>query len=485
MRLNIFSGKEKTYQAWYGVSESDLKTNRTINYAGTERPGVPYDNETDNYRQDHYQLFFTQRFMPGLSFNTAVFLTKGKGYYEQYKAGANYADYGLPYPSSGETTTDLVRQLWLDNDFYGSIFSLQYQQPKTQLTLGGALTQYDGNHFGKVVWAEKGLTGTNKWYDLDAAKTDFNVYGKWQQNLTPSLQFFADLQYRKIDYAIHGFRDNPGLQVNNNYDFFNPKFGLSYSKNGWLAYSSYSIARKEPNRDDFEAGGQHQPKPEQLNDLEVGLEKRKSRGSFGANFYYMKYKDQLVLSGKINDVGAYTRTNIPDSYRMGIELQGAAEVTQWMKAGANLTLSKNKIKNFEEYIDDYDNGSQKTNFYKEADISFSPDVTGAATITLTPLNRLSVDLISKYVGKQYLDNTSNDQRKLNAYYTQDARAVYSFGFRWLKNVDLTFQVNNILNKKYEPNGYTFSYYYNNELTTENYYFPMAGTNWIAGVSIRL
>src|SRR5215217_3032311 len=181
LRLNIFTGKEKTYQAWYGVPEADLKSNRTINYAGTEKAGTPYDNETDNYWQDHYQLFFTQRFSPQLSFNTAVFLTKGKGYYEQYMADQDYGDYGMPYPSSGIIKTDLVRELWLDNDFYGDIFSLLYQLPKSRFTLGGAVTQYDGNHFGKLVWAQQGLMGADRWYDLDAQKNDFNIYGKWQQ----------------------------------------------------------------------------------------------------------------------------------------------------------------------------------------------------------------------------------------------------------------------------------------------------------------
>lgn len=485
VRFNIFTGKEKTYQAWNGVSEADLKTHRTINYAGMERPGAPYDNETDNYRQDHYQLFFTQRFTPTLSFNTAVFLTNGKGYYEEYRAAQAYADYGMTAPAAGVDTSDLVRQLWLDNHFYGTIFSLQHQSQKTTLILGGAVTKYDGHHFGKVIWAEKGLTSTNKWYNLNANKNDFNIYGKWQQDLFASLQFFADVQYRNVKYDLNGFRKNPGLVIDNNYNFFNPKFGLSYHKNSWLAYASYSIANKEPNRDDFEAGRENQPRPERLNDFEVGVENRKGKSTFGANFYYMKYKDQLVLTGKINDVGAYTRTNIGNSYRMGVELQGSSVLNPWLKAGGNLSFSKNKIRNFEEYIDDYDNGGQKRNAYRESDISFSPDVVGAATITLTPVNKLSLDLISKYVGKQYLDNTSNEHRKLNAYYTQDVRAVYSFAYNWLKNVDLTFQVNNVFNKKYEPNGYTFSYYSSNKLTTENYYFPMAGTNWMVGVNVRL
>jgi len=484
VRLNVFSGKEKTYQAWYGVSEADLNTNRTINYAGTEKPGEPYDNETDNYKQDHYQLFFTQRFGSRLSFNTAFFLTRGKGYYEQYKAGQDYKDYNIAYPANGATTTDLVRQLWLDNDFYGNIFSLQYQLPTTQFILGGAFTRYNGDHFGRVVWTEKELTNHN-WYDLYAQKNDFNIYGKWQQNLSNAVQFYTDLQYRKVSHVINGFRDNPALDVQNSYNFFNPKIGLSFHKKTWLLYGSYSVANKEPNRDDFEASQERQPKPERLNDVELGIENKNSKRTFTAGLYYMRYKNQLALTGEINDVGAYTRTNIDKSYRLGVELEGSVIVTKWIKAGANLAVSRNRITNFIEYLDDYDNGGQKTTVYGETDIAYSPSIVSAATITITPLNKLSIDLLSKYVGKQYLDNTSNEQRKLNPYYTQDIRAVYSFGHRWLKNVDLTFQVNNIFNKKYEPNGYTFSYYYNNELATENYYFPMAGTNWMGGINIRL
>jgi iron complex outermembrane receptor protein len=488
IRLNIFSGREKTYQAWYGVSESDLQTNRRINYAGMEKPGEPYDNETDNYRQDHYQLFFTQRFTPRLNFNTAVFLTRGRGYYEEYRAGQDYAAYGLSYPVTGSDTihtTDLVRRLWLDNYFYGSIFSLQYQSSKTQLTFGGAATRYEGEHFGDVIWAEQGWPGNKRWYDLDAFKNDLNFFAKWQQDLSPAFRFFTDLQFRGVQYHLNGFENNPNLLLRKDYSFFNPKFGFSYHLNHWLAYASLSLAGKEPNRDDFEAGLQQQPRPEHLHDWELGIENKNSKKSWSANLYYMKYRDQLVLTGKINDVGAYTRTNIPDSYRLGLELQGGTTISKWIAASGNLTLSRNRILHFTEYIDDYDNGGQKSLEHREADIAFSPAVIGAATITIKPLKSLDIDLLSKYVGKQYLDNTSNDSRKLNAYFTEDVRAIYSFDWRWLQKVDLIFQVNNVFNKKYEPNGYTFSYYYNAKLTTENYYFPMAGTNWMLGINIKL
>jgi iron complex outermembrane receptor protein len=492
LRLNVLLGKEKTYQAWNGVSESDLKTHRTINYAGMEKPGEPYDNETDNYKQNHYQLFFTHRFHPNLSFNVAGFLTPGKGYYEEYRADEDYTKYGLAYPVVGGTTitvTDLIRQLWLKNYYYGSIFSLQKQSAKTQLTIGGAITKYDGNHFGEVIWSEQVWNGSKRWYDLDASKKDLNVYGKWQQDLTNQFQLFADAQFRRVDYDLLGFRDNPDLFIRNTYNFFNPKIGLSYHKNNWMAYASYSLAHKEPNRDDFEAGKNQQPQSEILNDWEAGIERKNSKTFFSANLYYMKYKNQLVLTGQINDVGAYTRTNIPNSYRVGIELQGSSMFSKWLKAGANLTISRNRIKNFTEYIDAYDASynwiGQNTKFYKETAISFSPGVTGAATVTLMPVKQLNIDMLSKYVGEQYLDNSENEGRKLNPYFTEDVRVVYSFSKRWLKNADLIFQVNNVFDKKYEPNGYTFSYYVDSNLTTENYYFPMAGINWMVGVNLKL
>jgi iron complex outermembrane receptor protein len=483
LRVNIFSGKEKTYQAWNGISETDLKNgNRTINSAGTEKPGEPYNNETDNYRQDHYQLFFDHQFNDRLSFNTAFFLIKGKGYYEQYKAGQAYSDYGLPNTGN----SDFIRQLWLDNDFYGNIFSLQYKNKKTQATLGGGYNRYVGNHFGELIWASNGLPDpAHRWYDLDALKTDFNIYLKQQTSFSTGWYYFYDLQWRHVKYNIDGFRNNPTLTIKSNDDFFNPKAGISYTNRKWKGYLSYSIAGKEPNRDDFEAGITQQPKKEKLNDIELGIERTNKLTNWSATLYYMHYKDQLVLTGKINDVGAYTRTNIPKSYRLGIELQGAAKIISWMNVSANLALSKNKVIGFTEYIDDYDLGGQKTNQYNKTDIAFSPSAVGGATINFLPCKNFELSLVSKYVSKEYLDNTQNEGRKLNVFYTQDARAIYTIKTKSLKELNITGQVNNVFNKKYEPNGYTFSYIYGGETVTENYYFPMAGINFMIGVNVKL
>ena len=487
LRFNLFSGKEKTYQAWYGVSEGDLKTNRTINYAGMERPGEPYDDETDNYKQDHYQLFYNQQLTSRINFNTGLFYIKGKGYYEQYKADQAYADYGLPEPVHGAdiiTNTDLVRQLWLDNDFFGNIFSFHYKDNVSQFTLGGGWNRYEGKHYGDVVWAEKGLALPGRWYDLDADKNDFSIYFKEQTKIGSLVSIFYDLQYRRVKYNIYGFRYNPELTIKSKYNFFNPKAGLSFQKNEWSGYLSYSRGQKEPNRDDFEAGLDQQPKAERLNDFESGIEKKTNKYSIGITGYYMHYNDQLVLTGRINDVGVYTRTNIPQSYRAGIELVAAGEITSWLKATGNFSVSKNKVVDFIEYIDDYDNGGQQTKQYSSTDIAFSPNLVGGAVISFFPVKNAELSFIGKYVGKQYLDNTQDENRKLDAFYTQDARLIYTINKGCLKELNIILQANNLFNKMYEPNGYTFSYYYGGSLTTENYYFPMAGMNFMIGVNMK-
>lgn len=493
LRLNIFSGKEKTYQAWYGIAEADLDAGiRRINYAGTEKSVEPYDNETDNYKQDHYQLFFSQLFGKRISFNTALFSTNGEGYYEQYKADQEYSQYNLPEPPSNGspiTHSDMIRQLWLNNEFYGNIFSLQYKDNSTEATLGGGISRYNGLHYGKVIWAEKGLTSLKNWYDLGALKTDFNIYLKEQTQFAKNWYYFYDLQYRHVKYIINGFRDNPTLIVKNKFDFFNPKAGVSYAKNGWKSYLSFSMANKEPNRDDFEAGAAQQPRPERLYDTELGIERVKTKYGWSATLYYMNYKDQLVLTGQINDVGAYTRTNIPKSYRAGIELQGGYKFNSWVNAVANLAISKNKVQNFTEYIDDYDNGGQKVNNYGSSDISLSPAIVGGATVSFLPTQKLELSLLSKYVSKQYLDNTQNNSRMLDAFFVQHLRVIYTIkkipiAIGIPKEINLIAQVNNILNTKYEPNGYTYNYIYGGQLSVNNYYFPMAGANFMIGVNVK-
>ena len=489
LRLIHFSGREKTYQAWNGISAADLKNNRRVNYSGTEKPGSPYENETDNYRQDHYQLFLNQKLANRLLFNTGIFYVKGGGYYEQYKAGRKYADYRLPAAVHGTTTlpkTDLVRQLWLKNEFYGNVFSLQYTTPQTEATLGGSITKYIGNHFGNVIWAQNGMPEPkHRWYNGDAWKNDANVYGKWQQQVGTYWWAYTDLQLRLVRYRIDGFRDNPQLRVNNRYAFFNPKLGITYQRGTLTGFASYGIAQKEPNRDDFETGAAQQPRPEKLHDWELGLEQKSKIYNWGITAYYMRYRDQLVLTGQINDVGSYTRTNIPESYRMGLELQGGVKPATWLQLSANLALSRNKVLHFTEYVDDYDNGGQKEQQYAETDIAFSPWLVGGGQLTLAPVKNVQVVLSGKGVSRQYLDNTEQKARSLEGFVVADAQVRYQLQVRGTKGVTLIGQVYNLFDKMYAPNGYTFSYYANNEPVTENYYYPMAGRNFMAGINVDL
>jgi iron complex outermembrane receptor protein len=489
LRLNIFSGKEKTYQAWYGVPESLLKTDRSNNPAGTEKTGTPYDNQTDNYTQTHYQLFFNHSFTGGWSFNTAGFLTRGKGYYEEYKADQSFSKYGLPNVVSGGTAitkTDLVRQRWLDNYFYGQIASLQYRDSKDELVFGGGWTKYDGRHYGNIAWLQAGTVSKDyRYYNYTAVKTDINFYTKWQHQLSAHWSGFADLQYRHVNHRMNGFQGSPALVVDRSFNFVNPKAGITYSNNGLQAYLSYALGNKEPNRDDFQASPLMQPTNETLHDFELGIEKKGAGYQLGATLYYMYYVNQLVLTGQINDVGSYTRKNLPRSHRMGVELQATAVVNSWINVAANLTLSSNKIKSFTEYIDNYDTGGQDAVAHKNTDISFSPAVIGGATINLLPVHNVEFSLLSKYVGKQYMDNSQNENRKLNAFFVQDIRAAWTIKNVLFKEWRIIGQVNNLFNKKYEPNGYTYSYVYNNVLTTDNGYYPMAGTNFMFGVNIRL
>jgi iron complex outermembrane receptor protein len=488
LRINVFSGKEKTYQAWYGISESQLLTDRRYNPAGMEKPGSPYENQTDNYTQTHFQLFFNHKFKTNWAFSTALFLTKGKGYYEEYKADQNYIDYGLPNQVDGNsiyTATDLIRQRWLDNNFFGQIASLQYKTQKDELTFGGGWSKYEGKHFGKIIWMKvPTLTSDYQYYDFPATKWDANFYTKWMHKFNNSWQSFIDVQYRNVNHQMEGFEGNANLSVHRNFQFLNPKAGITYTHNGWQGYVSYAVGNKEPNRDDFQASIVSQPKEESLQDLELGLEKNIQNLHFGATVYYMNYINQLVLTGQINDVGSYTRTNVPKSYRLGLEMEGSVVFAKWLNVVGNLTFSKNKIKSFTEYIDNYDNGSQNAIDHTNTDISFSPNTIGSLSFNLQLIKNFDLSLFNKYVGKQYLDNAQNESSKLDAYFTQDLRLAYTFKNKRFKEWHVVGQLNNLFNVKYQPNGYAYSYIYNNTKVNENGFYPMAGTNFMLSININ-
>lgn len=490
IRFNYLTGKEKTYQAWNGIDAVTLDSNRTYNSSGMEKPGQPYKDETDNYLQSHYQLFFNHRFNPHFKSSVAVFLSRGKGYYEQYKAGEALSDYGLPEYHDGTsiiTETNIVRRLWLNNYFWGTILSAEYQKNNTGLIFGGGATGYHGKHYGNIIWAEiqEAVPSNFNWYNNTASKSDFSAFGKWTQKINGRWYTYVDLQGRMVNYHIHGFKSNPTLQSNNHYFFFNPKAGITYRTSNFTGYVSFGRAAKEPNRDDFEASTAEQPKAEKLNDLEAGVQVKGKKSAFGVNVYYMFYKDQLILTGKINDVGAYTRTNTPKSYRAGIELQANSQPTTWFSINGNICFSKNRVNEFTEFIDDYDNGGQQEKVYKHTPIAFSPSITGGLNLGFVPLKDLSLHLVSKYVGRQYLDNSGLKTRSLNSYYLQNVMISYNLKIKKIREVELFFNANNIFSKKYEPNGYSFSYIYGGALVTENYYFPMAPINIVGGINIKL
>ena len=487
LRFNVFSGIEKTYQAWYGVPEDSLKTNRTYNPAGTEKAGSPYENQTDNYTQTHYQLFYNKTINANLQWSTALFLTTGRGYYEEYKADVTLSDYSLNI--NAKNPVDLVRRRWLDNRFYGQIASLTYKKNKEQFILGGGWNKYDGLHFGALpsnnpILATFDFTDF-KYYNNNGIKKEYNTYAKWEHAFNDKLTSFLDLQFRHVQHTMNGFDGNPDLIVDRKFDFFNPKAGLSYKSKNTTYYTSIAIANKEPNRDDFETGILQQPKPERLYDWETGFNNRGNVFNWGMNIYYMNYKDQLVLTGKINDVGSYTRTNVPNSYRAGIELEASWKINEQLISSGNLTWSKNKIEHFTEYFDDYDNGGQVAIQHHNTDITLSPNATAMHQLIYKYSENLNVSWTSKYVSKQFLDNTQNDARTLKPYFINDINFAYQLVKKKNWNALLQFYTINLLDVKYEPNGYTYSYLYGGITTTSNNYFPMAGRNYMLSLKIDL
>ncbi len=492
LRLNVFSGKEKTYQAWYGIPEEILANNRTYNPAGMEKADAPYENQTDNYLQTHYQLFYNKSINKNWKWNLASFLTRGKGYYEEYKAGVDYNEYNIDItnkvdiPNKINLPADLVRRRWLDNQFFGQIGAVSFQDTINDITIGGGWSKYEGLHYGTLPYLDLYFVPSNyRYYDNDALKKEFNTYIKWERKLTRRFKSFIDLQYRKVNHQMNGFTKNTDLNIDRKFNFINPKLGFTYQLKNVFYYASIAIANKEPNRDDFEASTTEQPKSEQLIDWEFGFEIKRNKFSFNANAYYMKYKDQLVLTGKINDVGAYTRTNVPNSYRTGIELQLKYALNKKYSTSYSVTLSQNKIKEFTEYIDDYDQYTQVSIKHQNTDIALSPSIITNRTFNWKPTDQLSFYWTTKYIASQFLDNTQNNQRKINDYFVNDINAHWTIMNKTKYTVLLQFYINNILDVKYAPNGYTYSYIYDSSTITSNNYYPMAGRNYWMSIKIDI
>lgn len=487
LRMNVFSGKEKTYQSWYGVPEEYLVSNRTYNPAGTEKSDTPYENQTDNYTQTHYQLFYNQQINPNLKWSTALFLTKGNGYYEEYKAAVNISDYNLRVnPGYYSTLPDIIRRRWLSNNFYGQIASVMYEAEKTELTFGGGWNQYDGKHYGELPYPN--LIQTNApiiYYKNNATKKDFSFYTKWQYKITHELKSFIDLQYRAVAHNMNGFDKTPDLITQGKFNFFNPKMGLSYIHNMTTYFTSFSVAHKEPNRDDYETNALQMPKQEILYDFEFGVQKKYIHHTWGMNLYYMSYKNQLVLTGKINDVGAYTRMNVPNSYRAGAELEYSWKINKYFNTAGNISFSKNKMEQFTEYFDNYDTYLQEAIMHKNTNITLSPSITASHILNFTPNGKWQFSLNTKYVSKQYLDNTQNENRILKPYLINDLNIIWKWVAHKKWNAHIQLYLINLLDQLYEPNGYTYSYVYSGISTTSNNYFPMAGRNFWLSLKVNL
>jgi iron complex outermembrane receptor protein len=502
LRFNIFSGREKTYQAWNGLPQNMLETNRRFNSAGqyTDPNGQTqfYENETDNYQQDHYQFFYTYEPNKNWSLNSTLFYTYGRGYYEQFRNNERFSRYQLPnLVIGGETIsrTDFIRQRWLDNHFYGAILSANYKKNKLNANFGAAANQYDGDHFGDVIWAR--LLGNNdikhRYYENNALKTEFNFFAKAEYELLKGLFAYGDLQFRSIDYRFEGF-NNQLINVTQtaNFNFFNPKAGAYYQLNqASQVYASVAVGNREPVRADLvESSPQSRPTAERMIDYEAGFKRQGKRSAFAANLFYMDYFNQLVLNGQINDVGGYIRTNVDRSYRAGIELEYGISITKWLQWSANLTLSDNRILVYNEFVDLYDenfdylgNGLNRT--YNNTPIAFSPGVIGASILSFKPVKGLGIDLMSKYVGRQYLDNSGDTNRSLDPYLVHDLRINYAInGGKIAKQVVFGLLVNNLGNLMYSANGYTYPYVFDGAFVADNFVYPQAGTNFLANIQFR-
>jgi iron complex outermembrane recepter protein len=498
LRVNVFSGNEKTYQAWNGVPFDSLATNRTYNpsgeYLDNEGNLRYYDNETDNYQQDHYQVFYSRELGRSLILNLAGFYVRGYGYYENFRQNQRFSAYGLPSVVIGGDTltrTDLIRRKYLDNHFYGGNFSLSFSpSSKTQFHFGGGLNRYLGAHYGTVHWAEYASGGMpdRRYYDNDGVKVQYDVFGKVTHQLTERLNTYVDLQVRGVDYEIEGIHDDlRDLTQQHDFVFFNPKLGFIYDLNQrHSAYFSFAIANREPTRSDYrDADEFNTPRPERLYNYELGHNYTLNRFRLNTNIFYMDYKDQLVLTGKINNVGSPIFTNVPSSYRVGVELDAGWKIARSLQWAANATLSRNKIKGFVEFVDSWDPPyEQISRELGETDISFSPSLIATSMLNYIPIEGLTLGLVSRYVGKQYFDNTASDDRSLDPYFVNDIRASYKMYPAFINEIEFNLMINNIFSTEYVTNAWVYRFISGGEHAQMAGYFPQATINFLAGVTLR-
>ncbi|KAA9338767.1 TonB-dependent receptor [Hymenobacter busanensis] len=531
LKFVTFSGREKTYQAWDGAPEAlvngdaaALEKYIAFNYiegadaenlrrAGRRYNVYTYDNQVDNYQQNHYQLHFSQGLGQSWNLGVALHLTRGFGYYEQFRADNKLANYGLPPVVVGTapntvtiSRTDLIRRKWLDNYFYGATYALNYQphgDDRLSATLGGGWNRYAGDHYGEVIWARYASTSSirQRYYFNEAEKTDFNVFAKATYQVAPRVGLFADLQLRTIDYQIKGVDDDKrDVTTRASYTFFNPKAGLTFTvADGQQLYSSFAVGHREPVRSDFtDRPADDRARAERLHDVEAGYRFRFARPVAGlsavrgeVNYFYMNYRNQLVATGQLNDVGTALRTNIPSSYRTGVELTVAAVLgAERLSLNSTLTLSRNRLRRFQEtiYVYDQDYNVLETQLVERSNsaISYSPSVVSATTAETQVLKGLRVALLYKTVSRQYLDNSASAARSLKPYQVADLRLRYSVQPSFVRELEFSVLVGNLFNQRYAAAGYTYGglYQLGEERLVFNFLSPQATRNFLATVGIK-
>jgi len=496
LKFNIFSGIEKTYQAWDGVPSYMLDTNRTYNgmgmYYDLNGKVKFYENETDNYQQDHYQFMLAHQFSVKSTLNLALHYTYGRGYYEQYKDDHDLSDYGIVIEDLNPST-DLIRQKHLDNDFYGYTASFTYQPiNRLQMIFGSSGNIYDGQHFGKIIWVQDGhnfIEPDYEWYRGTGTKKDLNVFAKANFKATGRLNLYCDLQVRTLNYEITGIDDDlRNIAQEHNFLFFNPKAGWFFDlhQNGSL-YGSFGVAHREPNRDNYTDAdpGKGAPKAERLYDYELGYLYKNGTVSLNANAYYMYYHDQLILTGEINDVGSAVMTNVDESYRTGIELAASVEMHKNLTLNFNTAFSSNKVIGFNERVDNWDTGEQLIDSLGDTPLAFSPVNVSSFELLWKPIPALTASFDGKYVSRQYIDNTGSTDRSLDPYFVNNLRIAYTVKPKFLNEIEFNVAINNLFNHKYETNAWVYRYFYEGSYGKLDGYFPQAGINIMGGIKVKL
>lgn len=502
LKIMIMNGKEETYQAWNGTPKDSLETNPTFNPSGMmfDKEGNfigYYENEIDKYDQSYYQLHYAHSFSEKITLTASAFLTTGKGYYENYKNDKSFSSYGLPNFVIGDTvikSLNLIQQKWLDNKYYGFNIAMNHKAGRFDLNYGLSWNRYDGEHFGIINWAEYGVPLNYRWYENNGNKEFYNAYISANYELNKHLNLFAEMQYRHIDYSIDGIHDDLNdITQNHTFNFWNPKGGVFYSINeNNSAYFSVAYSNREPNRDIYTDADEIQRERvthEKLIDYELGYSFRNRKMALNANLFYMNYKDQLVMTGEINNVGNTIMTNVDKSYRLGLEGNAAFQFNRYFALDFNFALSQNKILNYVDYIDNYDVDwnylGQIENNLGTTDISFSPNIIGGVNFKVTPFNHFDITLQGKYVGRQFIDNTSTLSRSLDPYFVSNAIINYEWKQALFKDLNFNLSINNIFNNKYCSNAWVYKAMVGGEEYIEDGYFSQAGINFMFSVIIGI